>query len=476
MKSLIFSTLLWLLSSLSFIASGQTNNRPTTGPGYYFNSFQKYGDKNPDSALFYVRKLASDPSYIKLLQELLHNSFAQAFQKMWEREITDSAEKEQNKKWTQTSHVILNAMITDSNQTLANTAMPIYFWTEVQKNYNDDKKLIELTNEFTATQLSADDLYNNRVGRYALLIYQVISEREALKEMSGKLFNTIASRLKTNQLKIITDTASRSILEKRAWYRYLYAFSNYVEANNLLNRGDIKEAGKHLRTAFDYSPDLIDNNNSTGYFYDMMFLLEKEKNTFQDNYVNYLTSYSTDKTLTLSTLLTMTLTNPAFKEQLRSFYNVNFPNDKKFDEYWIENINKTTKKAPIISLKKMDGSLFSSAAFKGKWILIDFWGTWCVPCRKEHPDLEKFYQDFKSSVPGKIELLTVACRDKEDRVTAYMSQHKYSFPVAMADNKIEDIFNINGYPSKILITPQGKYLLIPFGIDWVDFVKKYAGL
>jgi hypothetical protein len=48
--------------------------------------------------------------------------------------------------------------------------------------------------------------------------------------------------------------------------------------------------------------------------------------------------------------------------------------------------------------------------------------------------------------------------------------------VAMADGLIEKIYNINSYPSKILISPQGKYVVIPFGIVWVDYIKKYADL
>lgn len=46
----------------------------------------------------------------------------------------------------------------------------------------------------------------------------------------------------------------------------------------------------------------------------------------------------------------------------------------------------------------------------------------------------------------------------------------------MADDEIESLYKINSYTSKILISPQGKYLIVPFGLDWVDFIKKYADL
>jgi hypothetical protein len=68
-------------------------------------------------------------------------------------------------------------------------------------------------------------------------------------------------------------------------------------------------------------------------------------------------------------------------------------------------------------------------------------------------------------------MLTIACRDHADDVTNYMNSKKYTFPVAMADGLIEKTYNINSYPSKILISPQGKYVVIPFGIDWVDYIR-----
>lgn len=367
-------------------------------------------------------------------------------------------------------------MMADNNRNLVNNVTPIYYWTKVQQNENDTGKLIEWTNKFIATELSTNDIYQNRIGRYALLIYQVISQKKELKSLAEQLFKTTINKLKLNQVNVNVDSASRLVLAKRTWYRYLYAYSNYIQANKALEIGNNKEAGEGFKTAFDYSPDLTDKNNSSAYFYDMFFLLEKDKRTFQDDYLDYLAKHSEDKKRTLSTLLTMALTNPTYKEQLKTFYSINFPDQEGFNDYWMKNSSKNLKNAPDISIKKTDGLLFSSAANKGKWILIDFWGTWCSPCRKEHPDLEKFYHTIKSSLSNKITLLTVACKDKEDKVSSYMSQFNYSFPVAMADNEIENVYNVKSYPSKILISPQGKYLIVPFGVDWVDFVKKYADL
>lgn len=465
-----------LISILSLSTKAQPGTLPTKGPGFYFTSFQSHYNKNADSSLYFIRLLAANPNYTTTFQNLLHDNFAQTFQPMWEREITDSIGKIGLNTRVVIGYKILDGMMSDTNQNLVKSAKPIYYWTKILQSQNDNKKLIALTNEFIATELSANDIYQNRVGRYALLIHQVISQKPELKNLAQQLFTTTVTKLELNQVDIHLDTASRQLLTKRTWYRYLYAYCNYLQANKLLEKGSKKEADKYFKTAFDFSPDATDRNNTSAYFYDMYFLLEEEKRTFANDYVDFLMKNSDDKKKTLSTLVSLALANPAYKEKLQSFYNTHYSNQEAFNGFWIESINKISKNASSISLKKSDGNIFSTTSNKGKWILMDFWGTWCAPCIKEHPDLQKFYQSTSTSNAGKFVIITVACKDNIEKVNAYMTQHKYSFPVAMADNAIENTYNIKSYPSKILITPQGKYLIIPFGVDWVDYIKKYAGL
>jgi hypothetical protein len=46
----------------------------------------------------------------------------------------------------------------------------------------------------------------------------------------------------------------------------------------------------------------------------------------------------------------------------------------------------------------------------------------------------------------------------------------------MSDNQVEKTYKVAGYPTKLLLTPEGKYLVVPFGADWISFVKHYADL
>lgn len=346
----------------------------------------------------------------------------------------------------------------------------------MQDSENNTEQQRKLTNAFLSAGLAEGDVYQNRAGRYAILIWQFISKKPELKTLSNVLFDSVTTQLKENQIIVGLDTASKVALDKRAWYRYLYAYCSNVRAKGLFKQGNVREAQSLYKTAFDYSPDLTDRNHQSAYFYDAIFLIGEEKIPFQEDYLQFVMAGQGNKSETLKALLTVALTEPVYKGRLKEFYNANFASQEYFNSFWINSINAEAKDGPIFSLNRMDGSAFSTKDNKGKWALIDFWGTWCGPCRKEHPELQKFYQSVSNDPASRLVVMTIACRDTKAKVDSYMAENKYNFPVAMADNTVEKVCNIQGYPSKLLVTPQGKYLLIPYGTDWVNFVKGYSSL
>jgi thiol-disulfide isomerase/thioredoxin len=88
---------------------------------------------------------------------------------------------------------------------------------------------------------------------------------------------------------------------------------------------------------------------------------------------------------------------------------------------------------PAFSLTSLDGKTVTSEGLKGKILVINFWATWCGPCRRELPDYDKFYQKYKDD--PNVVVLTVATDDADtpqESIQDFVSKHKYTFPVLLA--------------------------------------------
>ena len=283
--------------------------------------------------------------------------------------------------------------------------------------------------------------------------------------LARQLFSMAYDYLKNHQTTMDPDMATYMALEKRAEYRYLFSWCSH-------QLGDKEQA-------FEYSPDIIDRGHMAAYAYDKFMLTgnaDHNDNLYMTDYLAFEKVRHAPDDEVRDVLIKMALADTQYKDSLQLFYNTHYTDSVSFDTYWSRLINNKRKNAPGFRLQQLDGQFFDLTANKNKWVLLDFWGTWCGPCRQELPDMQRFYKEVVSTHPEKLSLLSIACADKEPGVRSFLSQNNYTFPVAMADDHIESNYHIQSYPSKILITPEGKYMVIPFGQDWISYVKKYCDL
>jgi thiol-disulfide isomerase/thioredoxin len=112
------------------------------------------------------------------------------------------------------------------------------------------------------------------------------------------------------------------------------------------------------------------------------------------------------------------------------------------------------KPAPELLVTDLKGNPVTLSAFKGKTVLLDFWTTWCPPCRADGPALEKLYRKY-----GDEELMIVGIAVTESReiVETFLNEHPHSFPIVLAsENEMPLPYQVSAFPTYIVIDRDGK--------------------
>jgi peroxiredoxin len=122
---------------------------------------------------------------------------------------------------------------------------------------------------------------------------------------------------------------------------------------------------------------------------------------------------------------------------------------------------KVDHPAPDFVLKTLDGGEFQLSKYRGKGVVLNFWGSWCDPCKEEMPALEKTYQLFKDKG---VVLVGVNIGETDVSIHSFKDRYHLNFPIAMdAKKEITQLYEIGPIPTTYFIDKNGTVKKVVIG-------------
>ena len=110
---------------------------------------------------------------------------------------------------------------------------------------------------------------------------------------------------------------------------------------------------------------------------------------------------------------------------------------------------------PELGLKDLHGNVLELQSLRGKYVVLDFWGSWCTWCIKGFPKLKEYYAKYKD----RLEIIGIDCNDTAEKWAAAVKKHNVPWlHVRSEDGIAEQKFRVQGFPYKVLISPEGTVL------------------
>jgi len=139
----------------------------------------------------------------------------------------------------------------------------------------------------------------------------------------------------------------------------------------------------------------------------------------------------------------------------------------------LEELRKSmmNEKAPVFALVDLDGKKVDLGELKGKVVVVDFWATWCGPCKASFPGMQKMVSKYKDDPNVKFVFIDTWERGEEKPKNAsdFISNNKYSFHVLMDnDDKVVAEYKVEGIPTKFVIDKKGMIRFKAIGFDGSD--------
>ncbi|MEE9261253.1 MAG: TlpA disulfide reductase family protein [Dehalococcoidia bacterium] len=111
--------------------------------------------------------------------------------------------------------------------------------------------------------------------------------------------------------------------------------------------------------------------------------------------------------------------------------------------------------APSFAAISLDGTEINPLAYRGKVVMIDFWSSWCPPCRAESPVLSQVYQEYKDKGEP-IEFIGIAIWDSDEDIRRFVDEFNLRYPNAVdSRGRIAIDYGVSGIPEKFFIDSSG---------------------
>jgi cytochrome c biogenesis protein CcmG/thiol:disulfide interchange protein DsbE len=129
--------------------------------------------------------------------------------------------------------------------------------------------------------------------------------------------------------------------------------------------------------------------------------------------------------------------------------------------------------APSSPLPRLEGGGQGSLAdYRGQWVLVNFWASWCDPCKEEAPDLQEFQERHGGSG---FTVLGIDSRDLSDDGRAFVERYGLTYPqLRDGDGDSAHQYGTTGVPENFLVDPRGKVRLLQPGPVTDEYLRKYV--
>ncbi|MYL64964.1 redoxin domain-containing protein [Bacillus hwajinpoensis] len=128
--------------------------------------------------------------------------------------------------------------------------------------------------------------------------------------------------------------------------------------------------------------------------------------------------------------------------------------------------------APNFKLQTLNGEAVQLSDYRGKRVIVNFWATWCPPCRAEIPDFQKLYEKKD------VEILAVNLTETEEStegVEEFVKEFGMTFPVVMDENSdVSNTYQVSAYPTSYMIDSNGRIQFVAMGaLNYDLMIQEY---